>query len=170
MTRSCSQPAWQRTNTLLSSASQIERLGVRSSCAGQRAIHTEPDFRPPRRCARSWRFMTRPDDCFARPPAPHRVAAGRLPNKVRPELLATERYQRSPPNADWFQPSISKQLPYSRIAKASDLARRGNRNGKCFSSGGCGSGNAGVMVDCCQFWPCEDKLHWSLVHAGTAGL
>jgi hypothetical protein len=35
---SCSQPAWQRTSTFPSSASQIERLGVQSSCAGQGAV------------------------------------------------------------------------------------------------------------------------------------
>src|ERR1700722_12030001 len=51
MMRSWSHPAWQCTSTLLSSASLIERLGVRSSCAGQRAVQPPPAFRPPRALA-----------------------------------------------------------------------------------------------------------------------
>ena len=41
-----SQPAWHRTSTLPSS-SRIERLGSRSSWAGQRAVQPCPTFRPP---------------------------------------------------------------------------------------------------------------------------
>src|SRR6476646_8344778 len=43
----CSQPAWQRTSTLPSWPVLIERLGFRSSCAGQRAIHVAPARWPP---------------------------------------------------------------------------------------------------------------------------
>ena len=54
----CSQPAWQHTSTLPSSASQIDRLGSRSSCPGHGAIQPPPALRPPRASAmaqRSWR-------------------------------------------------------------------------------------------------------------------
>ena len=56
--RACSQPAWQRTSTLPSPPSRIDRLGSRSSWAGQRAIQPPPALRPPRALAmdqRSWR-------------------------------------------------------------------------------------------------------------------
>ena len=58
MTCSWSQPAWQRTSTLPSSASRIDRLGLRSSWAGQRAIQPPPALRrraPWRWSQRSWR-------------------------------------------------------------------------------------------------------------------
>jgi len=57
ITRSWSQPAWQRTSTLPSPALRIDRLGSRSSWAGQRAIHAPPDFRPPRALAMVSAFM-----------------------------------------------------------------------------------------------------------------
>jgi hypothetical protein len=47
ITRSWAQPAWQRTSTWPSSASLIDRLGWRSSCAGQLAIQVVPTLRPP---------------------------------------------------------------------------------------------------------------------------
>ena len=47
MTRSWSQPAWQRTSTLPLSASAIDRLGCRSSWAGHRAIQADPTLKPP---------------------------------------------------------------------------------------------------------------------------
>jgi hypothetical protein len=51
ITRPWSQPAWQRTSTLPSPASLIDRLGTRSSWAGQRATQPPPAFRPPRALA-----------------------------------------------------------------------------------------------------------------------
>src|SRR5712675_968830 len=47
ITSRCSQPAWQRTSTLPSLPELIERLGARSSCTGQRAIHVAPARCPP---------------------------------------------------------------------------------------------------------------------------
>src|SRR5262245_53438918 len=52
MTESCVQPAWQQTRTLPSLASRIERLGSRSSWAGQCAIQLLPDLRPLRALAK----------------------------------------------------------------------------------------------------------------------
>src|ERR1700730_19217522 len=57
ITRPWSQPAWQRTSTLPSSASRIDRLGSRSSCAGHLAIQPPPAFRPPRALAMVSVFM-----------------------------------------------------------------------------------------------------------------
>ena len=51
ITRAWSQPAWQRISTLPSSAARIDRLGSRSSWAGQRAIQPPPALRPPRALA-----------------------------------------------------------------------------------------------------------------------
>jgi Domain of unknown function (DUF4917) len=60
ITRCWSQPARQRTSTLPSSASQIDRLGSRSSWAGQRAIQPPPALRPPGALAIvSYRFHIR---------------------------------------------------------------------------------------------------------------
>jgi hypothetical protein len=59
ITGSWPQPAWQRTSTLLSSPSRIERLGSRSSWAGQRAIQPPPAFRPPRALAMVSAFRAR---------------------------------------------------------------------------------------------------------------
>src|SRR3954466_6191285 len=42
-----SQPAWQRTSALPSLPALIARLGLRSSCAGQHAIHVAPARCPP---------------------------------------------------------------------------------------------------------------------------
>src|SRR5215472_15300850 len=51
--RTCAwlQPAWQWTSARPSLLSRIERLGMLSSCAGQRAIQPPPALRPPRALA-----------------------------------------------------------------------------------------------------------------------
>jgi hypothetical protein len=58
MTLSWSQPAWQRTSTLPSSASRIDKLGSRSSWVGQRATQPFPALRPPRAVAMASAFIT----------------------------------------------------------------------------------------------------------------
>ena len=58
MTCSWAQPAWQWISSLLS-ASRIERLGLRSSCAGQHAVHVEPARCPPRALATNSAVMAR---------------------------------------------------------------------------------------------------------------
>src|SRR5680860_1380238 len=47
----CFRAAWKRTRTLPSSPSLIDRLGSRSSWAGQCAIQPPPALRPPRALA-----------------------------------------------------------------------------------------------------------------------
>jgi len=48
MTWCCSHPAWQWTSTLPSGASLMDKLGWRSSWAGQHAVHAQPACFPPR--------------------------------------------------------------------------------------------------------------------------
>ena len=71
--RACRERPWQRTSTLPSSASRIERLGVRSSCAGHRAVQPPPVFRPPRALAMLSAFMAR---------LPHHLQGDQVPRQA----------------------------------------------------------------------------------------